>query len=87
MSTMKTVTTREAQHHLSKVLKLVDAGEEVVITRRGKELAKLSPIDGGTTSARRVDWGESIRRCHERLGNIPALSENLVVELREEERS
>lgn len=81
---MKTVTTREAQHHLSKVLKLVEAGEEVVITRRGKELAKLSPIDGST---RQVDWGESIRRCNERLGNIPTLPENIVVDLREEERS
>lgn len=87
MSTMKTVTTREAQHHLSKVLKLVEAGEEVVITRRGKELAKLSPIDSGATSDRRVDWGESIRRCNERLGKIPKLPGNIVVELREEERS
>ncbi len=84
---MKTVTTREAQHHLSKVLKLVEAGEEVVITRRGKELAKLCPIDGRPASAQQVDWGESIRRCQERLGDIPAVPENIVVELREEERS
>lgn len=38
---MKTVTTREAQHHLSKVLEMVEAGEEVVITRRGKRVAKI----------------------------------------------
>ena len=39
---MKKVTTREAQHHLSRVLAMVEQGEEVVITRRGRGIAKLS---------------------------------------------
>ncbi len=38
---MKKVTTREAQHHLSKVLEMVEAGEDVVITRRGKAVARI----------------------------------------------
>jgi len=42
MSTMKKVTTREAQHHLSRVLSMVEAGEDVLITRRGKSVAKLT---------------------------------------------
>ena len=42
---MKTVTTREVQHHFSKVLEIVEAGEEVVITRRGEEVALITPIE------------------------------------------
>ena len=42
---MKTVTTREAQHHLSKVIEMVVAGEEVVITRRGRKLVKLTLVE------------------------------------------
>ncbi|NJR43551.1 MAG: type II toxin-antitoxin system prevent-host-death family antitoxin [Akkermansiaceae bacterium] len=41
MSTVKTVTTREAQHHFSKVMEMVEAGEEIIITRRGKKVAQL----------------------------------------------
>ncbi len=33
----------EAKTHLSRLLERVDAGEEVVITRRGEEVARLVP--------------------------------------------
>ena len=39
---MKTVTAREAQQGLNQVIKWVEEGEEVVITRRGKKLVKLT---------------------------------------------
>ena len=39
---MKTATVRDAQHHLSKLLAEVEDGEEIILTRRGKKLAKLS---------------------------------------------
>ncbi len=43
--TMKVSTLREAQHHLSRLVLEVEAGEEVVITRRGKRVIKLVPYD------------------------------------------
>ncbi len=40
----KSVGVHEAKTHLSRLLKDVAAGEEVVITRRGEAVAKLVPI-------------------------------------------
>ena len=41
---MKTVSVLEAKTHLSALLEAVRRGEEVVITRRGQPVARLSPI-------------------------------------------
>jgi len=41
---MKTATIREAQHHLSKLMLEVERGEEIILTRRGKQIARISPI-------------------------------------------
>jgi len=41
---MQTVSVAEAKAHLSEVLSRVEAGEEVVITRRGRQVARLAPI-------------------------------------------
>jgi prevent-host-death family protein len=45
----KSVGVHEAKTHLSRLLEDVAAGEEVVITRRGAEVARLVPSrpDGG----------------------------------------
>jgi prevent-host-death family protein len=40
---MRTFGTFEAKNRLSALLDLVEAGEEVVITRNGKPVARLSP--------------------------------------------
>lgn len=40
---MKTATMREAQHHLAKLLKEVEAGEEIILTLRGVKTAKIVP--------------------------------------------
>jgi prevent-host-death family protein len=42
---MSTVTLAEAKTHLSRLLDQVEAGEEVVITRRGKPIARISPVE------------------------------------------
>jgi prevent-host-death family protein len=42
----KSVGVHEAKTHLSRLLALADAGEEVVITRRGEPVAKLVPVRG-----------------------------------------
>ncbi|MGH9321991.1 MAG: type II toxin-antitoxin system Phd/YefM family antitoxin, partial [Vicinamibacteria bacterium] len=43
---MKTMNVHEAKTHLSKLLERVEAGEEVIIARNGKAVAKLVPYKG-----------------------------------------
>jgi prevent-host-death family protein len=40
---MKTANVAEAKAHFSALLAAVEAGEEVVITRRGKPVARIVP--------------------------------------------
>ena len=47
-------TVHEAKTHLSRLLNDVAAGETVVITRRGRPVATLSPITPPTEKPRRV---------------------------------
>jgi prevent-host-death family protein len=42
---MGTVTLAEAKTHLSHLLDRVEAGEEVVITRRGQPIARITPVE------------------------------------------
>ncbi len=53
---MKTVTTREAQHHLARVLEYVEQGEKIIITRRGVKVAKLEPYHRPNPFKRSIDW-------------------------------
>ncbi|OYW37436.1 MAG: prevent-host-death protein [Hydrogenophilales bacterium 12-61-10] len=41
---MSTVTLAEAKTHLSHLLDQVEAGEEVIITRRGQAIARITPV-------------------------------------------
>ena len=38
------ISLREANQHLSRYIKSVERGEELVITRRGKPVARLVPV-------------------------------------------
>lgn len=40
---MQTVTLAEAKAQLSRLIKLVEAGEEVTITKRGRPVVRLVP--------------------------------------------
>lgn len=42
----KTITLRDANQGFSRCIREVEAGEEFVITRNGKPVAKLSPLGG-----------------------------------------
>jgi prevent-host-death family protein len=42
---MSTVTLAKAKENLSSLLNQVEAGEEVVITRRGHAVARLLPVE------------------------------------------
>ena len=53
---MKTVNIHEAKTHLSRLIEDVSAGEEVIIARNGKPVARLLPV---TERARpRQPWQE-----------------------------
>jgi prevent-host-death family protein len=41
---MKTVNVHEAKTHLSRLLEQVEAGEEIVLARNGKAVARLVPV-------------------------------------------
>ena len=41
---MSTVTLADAKAHLSHLIDQVEAGNEVVITRRGKPVARITPV-------------------------------------------
>ena len=41
---MKVVNVHEAKTHLSRLLERVEAGEEIVIARNGKPVARLVPV-------------------------------------------
>lgn len=40
---MRTVSLAEAKAHLSELLNTVEAGEEIIITRHGRAVARVSP--------------------------------------------
>jgi prevent-host-death family protein len=50
---MRTVSAREANQGFSKLLQSVVDGEEVVITRRGKPVARLAPVEPAAASSER----------------------------------
>jgi prevent-host-death family protein len=56
---MKTVNIHDAKTHLSRLLRRVAAGEEVVIAKAGKPLARLVPVAG--TAGPRVLGAQSGR--------------------------
>jgi prevent-host-death family protein len=45
---MKTYNIHEAKTHLSRLVEAAAAGEEIVIAKAGKPLARLVPIDAAT---------------------------------------
>ena len=44
---VRTVNVHEAKTHLSRLLEAVEAGEEVLIARAGKPVARLAPLRQG----------------------------------------
>jgi prevent-host-death family protein len=55
---MAQVGVHEAKTHLSRLLRQVAAGEEVVITRGGVPIAKLVPVSAPRTRALGRDEGQ-----------------------------
>jgi prevent-host-death family protein len=71
---MKTATIREAQHHLSKLMEEVEKGHEIVLTRRGKQVGRLVPIEKPETSGhKKIDWATWAAEQGEYLKTLPML--------------
>lgn len=51
---------RQLQHHLSDVMRYVEHGEEVLITRRNRVVAKIVPAE---SQVERVDWPDFVGRA------------------------
>jgi prevent-host-death family protein len=67
---MVTVSAYEAKTHLPRLIREVERGETVIITRHGKPVAKLAPVD----DQRRAEVSEAIERIkalRRRLPKIP----------------
>ena len=54
---MSTATVRQLRNEYAKLLSRVESGEEVTITRRGKAVARLSPVPARVSG--KVDWSRS----------------------------
>ena len=58
---MHTVGVFEAKNRLTALLDEVEAGGEVIITRRGRPIARLAPLDSGFDRAKARAAAEGLR--------------------------
>lgn len=63
---MKTATVRDLRNRYTSLLSWISAGEEIIITQRGKTIARLIPER--EESARKVDWSQSPAVKRDRSG-------------------
>lgn len=78
---MQTVNVREARQRIGKLLDAVFSGEQVLIMRRGKPVAKLVKADETDADARRFpDRGE----FRQKLPESNMTSESVVRAIRDE---
>jgi prevent-host-death family protein len=72
---MRTVGTFEAKTHLSALLEQVERGEEIMITKHGKAIARLVPV-GVVSRDRLKDIATRLKafRRGRRLGDLSAKS-------------
>ena len=79
---MKTFSIMETQHNLARVLREVEAGHEVGITRRNKLVARLLPPTGPAE----IEWPDFVARARKAWGDesAGASSDELLDETRGE---
>ena len=75
---MRKVALAQAKAQLSALLDAIEAGEEVVITRRGQPVARM--VREHPQSAGSLDWVNRLRALH---GDQPGPEGSAVVLLRE----
>ena len=80
---MRSVGLAEAKAQLSALLDAVEAGEEVVITRRGRPVARV--VREQPTSGVDHDWVGRLRALHGQHKGPAGSAVDLVRELRDQE--
>jgi len=76
---MRAVSVAEAKAHLSELLSTVEAGEEIIITRHGRAIARVSPPE-------KPKQPVPLKRLAALRNTVPAWTEpsaNLVGQLRD----
>jgi prevent-host-death family protein len=72
------VSLREVNQHLTRYMKAVEAGERIVITRRGKPIALLSPLpaqERSLTAEQEAALERTLNRSFHLGGKAPARDE------------
>lgn len=77
---MPEISVAHAKAHLSEILDRVEAGESVVITRRGKAVARLSAME---QSRKPIDF-EALRRFRESMPMSERSAADMIREMRDE---
>jgi prevent-host-death family protein len=77
------VSVADAKARLSEILDRVEAGEEVVITRRGKAVARLAPEP--RRSSARLDL-DQLRELRESMPRMKTPASKFIRKMRDEER-
>jgi prevent-host-death family protein len=77
---MTTVTAYEAKTHLPRLIRAVEQGETVIITRHGKPVAKLAPVE----DQRRENVAEVMKRMEALRRRLPKVSLDEILAWRHE---
>ncbi len=77
---MLEINVKEARSNLSAILDRVEKGEEIIITRRGKRVARISNVQNTHTPL------QSLKQFRERISVKGKSLSQTVIDLREEER-
>lgn len=70
---MKTATVRDLRNRYTSLLSWIGAGEEIIITQRGKAIARLVPEPAPSTG--KVDWSKSPEVMRDRSGDTMLTAE------------
>ena len=83
MLDMKTANIRNVQHNLREVLRWVEQGHEVRITRRNRTVARLLPAQDAPQA---MEWPDFLARANRIWGKRPRGKgvSRLIIEAREE---
>ena len=65
---VKTTTVREVQHNFGKILRWIEDGEVVVITRHKQIVAHLVPV---VPKGRKTEWPDFTKRMKAIWRNVP----------------
>lgn len=75
----RSVSVAEAKSHLSELLKAVEEGETIAITRRGRPVASLSPVRSAPRAVD-IDW---VKRATARIEYSDVSAVDVVREMRD----